>query len=286
MTIQTKAQVLLGYDEREYHSRPELSKTQLDQFLVSPLNYWYNNLRDSASPWEPTSSMRIGSMVHKIVLEGEQSFQDCYSAPPSDGLKRPTATQLKAKKPSAATVAQISAWDEYEKSIEGKISPDASELATARLCCDSIAHHPEAVRLLSAIESTEVTIIYDAYGQPMRSRIDGVTPKGIVDVKTTRDASPRGFKSSVYKYNYGLQQFVYSWAYYQAYGRMPEYFIFLCVETSAPYHTALYTLPNGNDIYWRKIFEAAVRRFGDCKRTGVWPGLNNDKLSELPIEYK
>lgn len=286
MEENNKAQILLGYDEQEYHSRSELSKSKLDSFLTSPLNYWYLHLREGAEGFSETSSMRIGSMVHKIILEGEEEFDQAYASPPPDGVKKPTSSQLNAKKPSDKTVEQIKAWEDYQESIEGKLSPDSTELAIARKCCESINLHSEAQRLLSTPGESEVTLIYKGpEGVAMRSRLDRVTQRGIIDLKTTRDASAKGFKSSVYKYNYGLQQLVYSWAFYQAYGRMPEYFIFLCVETSPPFHTALYTLPKGNDSYWEPIFKKALAEFKYCETNNVWPGLNQDKLTELPIAY-
>lgn len=284
--MKDNTEILLGYDEATYHKRPELSKTQLDQFLVSPLNYWYKSKREGAEPFPETSSMRIGSMVHKILLEGQEAFDEAYAGPPKDGVKKPTSAQLNAKKPSDKTLQQIEDWDRYIASCEGKLEVKPDELAIALKCVESVKQHPEAVKLLDAITDSEVTIVYPTHnGVMMRSRLDGVTQRGIVDVKTTRDATAKGFKSSVYKYNYGLQEFVYSWAYYQAYGRMPEYFIFLCVETSAPYHTALYTLPAGNSNYWAPIFEKALAEYSQCEKSGNWPGLNKDKLSELPIVY-
>lgn len=277
-------EILLNYDEDTYHKRPEISKSQLDQFIISPLNYWYNNLSEDSNSFEETKSMRIGSMVHKMVLEGSQAFDKAYASPPKDGLKKPTAAQLSAKKPSEKTLEQIKLWEEYEKSIEGKLSPKPDELETAMKCSSAVKAHKIANDIIGSIESPEVTIIYDAFNLPMRSRLDGITKGGsIVDLKTTQDASPQEFKRSFYKYNYGLQKYVYSLAYYKAYNQWPKEFYFIVVETKAPFHVAVYTIPDSSDEYWKKVFETQVRKLRGCRETNNWPGINEDMISVLPV---
>jgi hypothetical protein len=277
-------EILLDYNEDVYHNRPELSKSQLDQFLVSPLNYWYNNLSENSTGFEETKSMRIGSMVHKMVLEGSEAFDKAYASPPKDGVKKPTAAQLSAKKPSEKTLEQIKLWEEYEKSTEGKLSPRPDELATAMKCASAVSSHKLASDIISSIEAPEVTIVYDAFGQPMRSRLDGITKGGaVVDLKTTQDASPQEFKRSFYKYNYGLQKYVYSLAYYKAYNQWPKEFYFVVEETKPPFHTAVYTIPDSSDEYWKKVFEDSIRKFIWCRTNDTWPGINEDMISVLPV---
>ena len=276
------AEVLLGYDESTYHSRPELSKTQLDQFLVSPLNYWDKNLKEGVKPFEATSSMRIGSMVHKLFLEGDEAFAKEYAAPPSEGVKKPTSAQLNAKNPSDKTKEQIKAWDEYMASTEGKSPIIPIEYATALNCVEALQGDEGVEECVSYITDPEVTIIYPAPSKVrMRSRLDGVTQKGIIDLKTTRDASPKGFMQSVNKYNYGLQQYIYSLAFYEAYGKWPEYFIFVVVETAPPYHTALYTLKQERVDYWKPIVDRKLNQFAYCREMGKWPGMNDGKITEI-----
>lgn len=277
-------EILLNYDEATYHKRPEISKSQLDQFIVSPLNYWYNNLSEDSNGFDETKSMRIGSMVHKIVLEGHEAFDNSYASPPKDGLKKPTSAQLNAKKPSKATLEQIKLWEEYEKSIEGKLSTKPDELATAMKCASAVSSHKIANDIIGSIENPEVTIIYDAFGLPMRSRLDGITKGGsIVDLKTTQDASISEFKRSFFKYNYGLQNYVYSFAYYKAYGVWPKEFYFVVVETNEPYHVAVYTIPNSSNDFWKKVFEEQVRKMIRCRHDNNWPGINDDLITELPV---
>ena len=276
-------EILENYDEETYHARPELSNSQLVDFLKSPLTYWSRHRSESNNSFSPTASMRIGSMVHKYILEGSDAFDICYAQPPADGLRKPTSAQLTAKKPAEKTLEQIASWDEYEKSCAGKITTNPDELATAKRCISSIEQSPVAQALLNQTTSTEQTIIYDLQGVPMRSRLDGVTNDSVIDIKTTTDASIDGFRRSIVKYNYGLQAYIYSCAFYKAYGKFPKEFVFICVETIAPYHIGIYTLPNKYMSSMKHKAHDALMRFKNCNKHDVWPGYNNDHKVELPI---
>jgi hypothetical protein len=68
----------------------------------------------------------------------------------------------------------------------------------------------------------------------------------ICDVKTTQDASPRGFRSAVYKYNYHLQA-----AFYMDMLGVDE-FKFVTCEVNHPYTVVVHTLDD--DKHYSLIF--------------------------------
>ena len=49
---------------KEYHARPEISKSDLDLLAKSPLHLKMKNELKS----EPTKALLLGSAVHKLVL--------------------------------------------------------------------------------------------------------------------------------------------------------------------------------------------------------------------------
>jgi len=97
----------------------------------------------------------------------------------------------------------------------------------------------------------------------------------VLDLKTTIDASPKGFAKSVRQYGYLFQSAWYMTA-LRAMGERPKQFVFLVVEKSEPYATACYALDN-NDIEKEipRVLES-IKLYGECLRTDVWPGYTDD----------
>ena len=107
----------------------------------------------------------------------------------------------------------------------------------------------------------------------------------VLDLKTTQDGSERGFAKSVRAFNYLFQAAWYMTALRQM-GERPKEFVFLVVEKTAPYLTSCYTLDN-NDIE-REVPNVidAIRLYGECLKTDVWPGYGDDvKTLNLGTPY-
>lgn len=278
-------EIINNLPEAEYHARPELSKTKLSDFIKSPYNYWFWHIKGNSPERPETKSMRIGSMVHKLWLEGEDAFQEDYLASGSmtPAPKKPTAMQLKAKNPSESTIKQIKEWEDFQSQNAGKIIANPEEESIARNCLESLRMNKNAEALRQEIVAVEQSIFFDFHGRRARSRLDGVTERGVIDLKTTQDPSPRAFMASIRKYTYGLQDYMYRYAYKAAYNKVPEYFIFVCVETSPPYHVGIYQLPKAYLAKQRDLAMRSLEELNNCEATGIWPGLNNDEIIELDM---
>lgn len=66
-----------------------------------------------------TKAMDEGTLLDCLVFEPE-SFQDRFFIMP-EGIKKPTSAQINAKKPSAETLEQITAWESIEMKIGNRI---------------------------------------------------------------------------------------------------------------------------------------------------------------------
>ncbi len=98
----------------------------------------------------------------------------------------------------------------------------------------------------------------------------------IVDLKTTRDASPRGFRHSVIQYRYHVQAAWYLHGVEQATGKRPERFVFVAVESTAPYASAVYEAS-------AEMIEAGMIKaredlslLAECKMRNHWPSYSDD----------
>jgi exodeoxyribonuclease VIII len=111
-----------------------------------------------------------------------------------------------------------------------------------------------------------------------------VTERGvIVDLKTTRDASPDGFAKSVAQYRYHVQAAFYSDGYRAAFGEAPRGFVFIAVETEPPYLVAVYVASETMAQRGRIEYQTDLDTFRRCQDADTWPGYSDAPLTiDLP----
>lgn len=111
-------------------------------------------------------------------------------------------------------------------------------------------------------------------GELCRCRPDIYNPslRLMADLKTCRDASEWGFARAIEDYGYHVQDAFYSDGWEAAGGGEVEAFIFIAVESEAPYLFQIYELDIADKQQGRDIYRTALRRYADCRRTGIWPG--------------
>jgi exodeoxyribonuclease VIII len=106
-----------------------------------------------------------------------------------------------------------------------------------------------------------------------KARPDWLTPDNIiVDLKTTEDASPRGFAQSVRKYRYDVQAAFYSDGLEAATGKECEGFFFIAVEKSPPFLCAVYFLGADDLLEAKQKYQKNLLTYRLCKESGIWSG--------------
>lgn len=280
-------EIIENYDEKNYHSRPEYSKSMLWQYMKSPLDYWIYHHSDNPPSREPTASMELGSALHMRVLEPSR-FNDVYHICSDKDPKKPTAAQLKAKKPSEKTLEQIKAWSLFQKGLEDKIILSAEDSLKVERAASALEKHPVASDLLERATYKELTIIYNYGGLRMRSRIDALIKTDgevvVLDLKTAKKADAKGFKYAVRDYGYDVQDFLYSYAVAKAYGlkRMPP-FTFIAIEMTAPHHIGVYTLSEQSRQSAKHRLDKAIEMLNYSEINNHWPDYNDNQILELEI---
>ena len=204
--------------------------------------------------------MRLGTALHTHVLELSRWDQEIAVAP-SDINRR--------------TKEGREQWAAFEASSAGKTVITADDAEVVMAMGRSIMRHPGAAMLLGLPGKAETTHMWtDAtYGLECKCRPDWLTDDGsiMVDLKTTRDASPRGFRQSIASFRYWVQAGWYMHGVQAATGKRPDQFIFICVESTAPYAVAVYAadaemIERGHDQAMRDLAKLAV-----CKAADHWP---------------
>lgn len=249
----------------EYHASPAISKSGLDLIRKAPALYRWR--RDN--PQEPTPAMRLGTLTHTAVLEPD-SFAASVIARP-EGIDRRTS-------------AGKAEWAAFEIEANGREIIAAEEMAKLEAIRDAVRAHPAAAKALAGSPTIEQSIFWDIDDVACRCRPDCVTERGvIVDLKTTRDASPDGFSKSIHQYRYHVQAAYYSDGYEAAFGSPPRGFVFIAVETEPPYLVAVYVASETMVLRGRADYLADLETFRRCRDADEWPGYSTAPLTiELP----
>ena len=249
----------------EYHASPAISKSGLDLIRKAPALYRWRQ----ANPTEQTPAMRLGSLTHTVVLEPDRFERETAVRP--EGIDRRTSVGK----------ADLAAFELEAEGREIITNEEGAKLAAIR---DAVRSHPAAAKALAGSPVIEQSIFWDADGIACRCRPDAVTERGvIVDLKTTRDASPEGFARSVAQYRYHVQAAYYSDGYRAAFGEAPRGFVFIAVETEPPYLVAVYVASETMTQRGRIEYQTDLDTFRECLASDCWPGYSSSPLTlDLP----
>ena len=122
-------------------------------------------------------------------------------------------------------------------------------------------------------DKTELTVCYMLHGHPFKSRFDWYDGKHVWDLKTARDASPRGFKQAINNFKYHMQASLYVDA-CKVLGLPVDGFSFLAQEKAHPYPYAIYTMSDEALEYGRAKNEQALNMLLEAKKNDSYKPYN------------
>jgi len=242
----------------DYHADPAVSASHLHAVAASPYHYWSRFLAPDRPPSVQTAAMKLGSLTHCAVLEPDQ-LASRYGIAPD---RRTNAGK--------AAVAAMEA-----AGIEAVTAP---EMEQAMAMAASVRSHQAAAALLRDGKAEQSFWFDDiATGLRCKCRPDWYTGSTIVDLKTTVDASPKGFAKSVAQWRYHVQQ-----SHYLA-GTFAERFVFIAVEKFYPYAVGVYELDADAAQFGDYERRNNLQTIADCRAISEWPGYGNTvQLLSLP----
>lgn len=253
--------IVYGLDEAAYHAHPALSSTGARRLLESPAKFDY----DRRHPKPGRATFDLGTAVHTKVL-GTGSGAIAY---PDEHLTPSGAVSTKA-----ATVA----WAEEQRAA-GLTPLAPGQMREVDAMAESVLAHTEARSVLETVVGREVSVFVDIDGVPTRARFDIYDGQNAGDLKTARDASPKGFNTAVGRFGYHIQDRWYGDAHTAVTGHELESFKFLVAETTAPYLVGVYDL----DFMWEDIAKERTKQARDlyraCTETNTWPGYPSATLT-------
>ena len=251
-----------GISNAEYHGSGELSRST----AWSLINTCPAKVRHDMNNRKPSSpALVIGSGFHTATLEPEK-LDDEFAVKPNeiDG-QGPRTKHYK---------------EEFE--LMQKSEPDKQWLAPADYdlileMAGSALENPVLRHYMADINKiVEGTGYFEMEGAKCKVRPDLYIPGAgvVIDLKSTQDASNRGFTKSVQRFGYLFQGCWYMHA-LRLLGEKPKQFVFIAVEKTAPYATAAYTIKESDINKQFSNMERACQLWAACQSSGIWPGYSD-----------
>ena len=206
-------------DEVYYSDYSFVTNSQLGLIKKSPATYQY--YRENPSDRPITKALNFGRAFHMCMLEHDKYEKEVAVEP--DINKRTKAGKEK--------------YQEFLTLHDGMTILSTDEHQSLTGMRKKLTSSIEAMELLSGGVAEQVNIWNDPDSQvPCKGKADYWNKERniLVDIKTTQDSSPEGFRKSAYKYGYDRQASFYL----DGFGA--DQFWFVVIEKSAPYNMAIY----------------------------------------------
>jgi len=279
--LSDKYRITDEYTNEQYHALDSISKSGLDLIAKSPAHF-----KQRARSINPKTAS-FGTAFHAKILEGgagmlvgpnikrsskvDKAAWDAWFQ--KHGATKPIATEGKAE-----------TWNpEFEKQT-GTAVVTASEYDDVMMMVEAVEANEQASELLHMAGAAELSILGSINGVDARCRPDYRSGDGnvLVDLKSCKDSSARGFARSCADYRYHVQDAFYSELASEYSTRWPEFY-FIAVQSAAPYTCAVYQLSeeakeNGNYLMMRDL-----NTYKRCLESNKWPGHENDMNLSIPI---
>jgi len=263
---------LFRVSDEDYHSGPGLSASGVVDFIRSPAHY----LAAKQGAKKPTPAMMFGTKVHEYMLQPEV-FAAKYAVEP-EGCDGP-----KNRNPWKAL------WENFKKECEEtKREPvDRKEYTDLVGIGESLSSHNAASSLLLEANGFEIAVYEQRDGLIRKAKADILLDYAVADLKTTQDARPKPFLSSVRGLLYHVKAAWYL-DLFKPYMPNATDFIWAAVETSSPYAVACYVASPAMMEKGRGIYEDALKTFAICSEKNLWPSYP-DEFSVIdlpPYDYR
>ncbi|MBK1735579.1 hypothetical protein CKO15_09840 [Halorhodospira abdelmalekii] len=240
-----------------YHGAEGISSSQVRDLLRSPLHCWSRHLDPQRQETSPTPAMQLGTAVHSAVLEPGKWEQEYIVAPKVD----------------RRTKAGKEAWATFQEEAGSRTVLTAEQCDRALAIAGAVRGHSAARKLLAEEGAAEISVFdFDrTHDLLLKVRPDWWSERALVDLKTTTDASPEGFRRKILALQYHVQAAFYIDLIEVATGDYHPWY-WIAVETEAPYAVAVYHADHALIDEGRKLYKQALALYAECQTRDYWPG--------------
>jgi hypothetical protein len=221
------------------------------------------------NPPPPSKAFEQGRIFHALTLE-PMDFDSRYAVAPQVDRR---------------TKAGKEAWGAFEASVDGKHIVVEEDYQACLKMAEAVQAHRAAWNLLR-FGQPEVCIIWQdpLTGLLCKARLDYVHLENrvIVDLKSTRDASPDAFSKAIWNYGYHQQAAFYLDGLGTLLGDVVE-FVFVPVEKTEPFAAACYRAASDILTMGVEAYQRSLQTYKECVVSGEWPAYSQEvELITLP----
>lgn len=210
---------------------------------------------------EPTPALLEGRVQHTVFLEHHNFDKEFVIEPDVD--KRTSSGK-----------------QEYREFLEGV--GDRTPITQALYDTCMSRRNAVADYIPSGTDKVELTLCYMWCGQPFKSRLDWYDGEYVWDLKTCRDASPRGFKNAVNSFKYFMQAALYVEA-CKCLQLRADGFKFLAQEKAHPYPFAIYEMSKEALAYANSKNERALSTLLRAKKENKFKPFNLEGTQTIEL---
>ena len=159
----------------------------------------------------------------------------------------------------------------FKQEHDGKIILTTPEFNRVLRMAAAVRSNKEAMAWLEG-SAREVTVTSELHGVPLKGRIDSLKKTLLADLKTTGCAAHEEFGRTAARLHYDMKMGCYAkWA--DAWNAC-----YIVVENKPPFCCVVYDIPIPNlELGWSKAADI-IKRYAECRESGVWPGPENGTL--------
>jgi hypothetical protein len=217
-----------------------------------------------ALPLEQTAAMKLGSVVHTLILEGAAVFYQRYAVSPECDKRTKEGKAI---------------YQEFCGANEGKIVISLDDLLAAQGMAESVYSHPSCRDILSDGEP-EMAITWEEEGINCKAKADWLSPRYLIDLKTTTDSSEHQFSRTITNSSYFRQMAFYRSG-LKANGVHIEKCIIIAVESKPPFTVGVYSLDEDYLTAGEGYYKGLLHKYKEVKDMKTLPAYVNGGIVEL-----
>ena len=252
----------LVMSNEEYHGKTKYeSSSTVRKVLTSPKKYLYDKTAESV----PTKAMEEGTAVHTFFLENEL-FKNRYCFKPKAFNGRTKEGKQWMEEHGHLNILAAE-WEENLIHMNHSFLDSPAKIIYDRKGLTELSYFSE-----------------DLGGIKAKCRPDWISSDGhtVVDLKTTQDASPKGFQKSIANFGYHIQSSWYMRV-LQSLDVPVKEFIFIAIEKTAPFCVGVYRASEEMLEEGNKKVDEAINQILWCKENDSYPDYTPNEIETISL---
>jgi len=262
MTISNVRRVALSHDE--YHADKErISASGLKIIAGQSLRHFKNRQEGET---EETDALLFGGAYHCFILERSEFYRKYAILDEAERTEKDKNMASNKNKEWKANFLEAAG-------SAGQTVITRADYETIKAMQDALYQNKDIAELLIGGDA-EVSFHFDVGNLQGKCRFDYVKGGTAIDLKTTKDASPREFGMDAYRRKYHIQAAFYSDVLTAEQGKKAVFY-YIAQEKKPPYISQLYVVSDSVIEKGRTEYQNAIEKLQAAIAFDFWPAYEN-----------